>query len=306
MDQKIPIKLLILIIVAGLAYSGQFVYNQQVKLQNLQNRLSQVESMLDIATSTPAANNSEASRREVVIQKSQDQKLTQAVAKVTSSVVSIVVTKDVPKLEVTYINPFGDDPFFGDSGIRIPVYKQNGTEKQKVAAATGFLVSKNGYIITNRHVVSDQDASYTALLADGQQKTAKIIYTDPKLDLAILKIDGDNYSAVTLGDSSKLQLGESVFAIGNALGEYNNSVSVGIISGLNRDLQAINNSGTTEQLTGVIQTDAAINPGNSGGPLVNFDGQVIGINVATVVGSNNISFSIPVNMAKDIINQYVK
>ncbi|PIY75016.1 MAG: hypothetical protein COY85_01520, partial [Candidatus Portnoybacteria bacterium CG_4_10_14_0_8_um_filter_40_50] len=98
----------------------------------------------------------------------------------------------------------------------------------------------------------------------------------------------------------------SVFAVGNALGEYSNSVSVGIISGLNRTIQASDANGTVENLSGVIQTDAAINPGNSGGPLADLNGKVIGVNVATVTGSNNISFSIPVNIVKSIINSVLK
>jgi serine protease Do len=120
-----------------------------------------------------------------------------------------------------------------------------------------------------------------------------------------MKISGSNYSKVDLGNSSSLKLGQSVFAVGNALGEYNNSVSVGIVSGLNRDIQA-SGGGSTESLTGVIQTDAAINPGNSGGPLVNLDGQVVGVNVATVLGSQSIGFSIPVDSVKSIISNIVK
>lgn len=250
---------------------------------------------------------SELVRQEISAVKSQDQLLTEAVAKVTPSVVSIVIAKDVPKLEIAYTNPFGNNPFFKDFGIQIPTYKQIGTEKQKVGAGTGFLVSANGYIITNRHVVADDTASYTVLMADGSQKPAKVIYKDLVNDIAMVKIDGAGYKSVELGDSSSLHLGESVFAVGNALGEYNNSVSQGIISGLNREIQASDAaSGGTETLKGVIQTDAAINPGNSGGPLVDLNGKIIGVNVATVVGSNNIGFSIPINTAKGIISSLVK
>ncbi len=248
----------------------------------------------------------ELQNRKELREKSQDELLTEAVAKIAPSVVSIVISKDVPKLEVTYENPFGSDPFFKDFNFRVPVYKQKGTERQKVGAGTGFLIRQDGYILTNRHVVSDSSATYTALLSDGAQKEGKVIFRDPVNDLAILKIDlpaqagGGSFKVAPLGDSNSLKLGQTVIAIGNALGTYNNSVSVGIISGLNRTLQA--NDGTrVVKLENVLQTDAAINPGNSGGPLITLQGEVIGVNVATVIGSSNISFSIPINAAREIV-----
>lgn len=170
-----------------------------------------------------------------------------------------------------------------------------------MGAGTGFLISQDGYIVTNRHVVEDTQAEYTALLSNGQQKSASVVYRDPSLDLAIIKIVGSGFAVAAWGDSDALQLGQTVIAIGNALGEYNNSVSTGIISGLNRTVEAQNSQGRLESLPGVIQTDAAINPGNSGGPLLTLDGKVIGINVATVQGAQSISFAIPVNMVKNII-----
>lgn len=245
-------------------------------------------------------------RQEITQQKSQDQLLTEAVSNITPAVVSIVVSKDVPKLEVIYTNPFGNDPFFKDFNIRVPTYRQTGTEKQKVGAGTGFLVSGNGYIITNKHVVEDDQATYTVLLSDGSQKNAQVVHKDSGIDAAIIKIEGTNYSYAAFGDSDSLKLGQAVFAIGNALGEYNNSVSTGIVSGLNRTVQASTPEGLTETLSGVIQTDAAINMGNSGGPLVTLESKVIGINVATVKSSNNISFSLPINMIKNIIQKIVK
>lgn len=154
--------------------------------------------------------------------------------------------------------------------------------------------------------MEDDQAKYTVLLSDGSQQTAEVIYKDSIIDAAIVKIPGANYTNVVLGDSSALKLGQSVFAIGNTLGEYNNSVSTGIIFGLNRTMEATSDTGNTETLTGIIQTDAPINPGNSGGPLATLDVKVIGINVATVVGSNSISFSIPINEIKNIIQSVVK
>ncbi len=238
------------------------------------------------------------------VQKSRDEQLTGAVAVVSPAVVSIVISKDVPQLEVVYTNPFGNDPFFKDVNVRVPSYRQKGVKRQKVGAGTGFIVTANGYILTNKHVVIDEKASYTVLLSDGSQKPGTVVYRDPTLDVALVKIDGSKYSSVTLGNSQTLKLGQTVIAIGNALGEYSNSVSVGIISGLNRSLQAGGGNGFVEELKGVIQTDAAINPGNSGGPLLDMNGTVVGINVATVTGSNNISFSIPINKVKEVTHNF--
>jgi serine protease Do len=274
------------------------------KITILQKQISAVESdLVKVASSSGASllPLQEIANRQQVIQKSQDQLLTAAVAKNAPSVVSIVISKDVPQYEVTYVNPFGDDPFFQDFGAQMPVYKQTGTVQQKVGAGTGFIITSDGYILTNKHVVSDDQAAYTVLLSNGKQLPAKVVYKDFSNDAAIVKIDGSGYAPVALGDSGALQLGETVIAIGNALGEYNNSVSVGIVSGLNRSIEAQDSGGNAEQLSGVVQTDAAINPGNSGGPLLNLNGEVVGVNVATVSGSQNIGFSLPVNVIKPII-----
>ncbi len=273
------------------------IYGQ--KIAQLENRIEEVALQKSIVKE-------EVIRREVIREKSQEELLTSAVAKISPAVVSIVVTKDVPKLEIVYENPFGNDPFFKDFDIKIPVWRQKGVEKQKVGAGTGFLIKSDGYVLTNRHVVEDTEATYTVLLVDGSQKEAQIAYRDDNNDIAILKIAAGKYTFVELGNSSQLRLGQSVFAVGNALGEYSNSVSVGIVSGLNRTIEATDQSGGIVRLNDVIQTDAAINPGNSGGPLVDLQGKVIGINVATIIGSNSISFSIPINTAKTIIQTVLK
>lgn len=229
--------------------------------------------------------------------------LTDTVATAAPSVVSIVVSKDVPLLEVEYINPFGDAPFFRDADIRVPVYRYVGSRPERVGAGTGFLVREDGYIVTNRHVVNDPEASYTVLLADGTQEPATIIYRDDTYDLAVLKVAGTGYPALPLSDAVSVELGQTVIAIGNALGEYNNSVSVGIVSGLDRTIEALNAAGEIETLAGVIQTDAAINRGNSGGPLLNLDGEVIGVNVATTFGADNIAFAIPVQHVATVLER---
>jgi len=244
----------------------------------------------------------EIANRRQVIASAQDDLLTAAVAKATPAVVSIVISKDVPLLEVQYENPFGNDPFFRDFGFRIPTYRQVGTEKQQVGAGTGFLIREDGHLITNKHVVADTEAEYTVLLSNGEQKPGVVIYRDPVHDLAVLKIAGFSYPTLHFGDSRSLRLGQTVAAIGNALGEYSNSVSVGIISGLDRTIQAQDNFGKVETISGAIQTDAAINPGNSGGPLIDLSGKVVGVNVAVERGANSIGFAIPAHVVQDIMN----
>lgn len=233
----------------------------------------------------------------------QDEIVVQVVEKASPAVVSVVATKDVPIIEQFFIDPFGDDPFFrqffGDRGFgfRIPQFRQKGTEKQEISSGTGFIVSEDGLIITNKHVVADTEAEYTALFNDGRKRPAKVLARDPLQDLAILKVDGSGYTALPLGDSSGVKIGQTVIAIGNALGEFRNTVSVGVVSGLQRSVIARGASGI-EELQELIQTDAAINPGNSGGPLLNLRGEVIGINTAIAQGAENIGFAIPINKAK--------
>lgn len=301
------------LVIVGVIFGATFVSfrgqlsEQREKFEGevagLQTQVSELHAKIEGVTSDQektALSLKEVQNREVVKQKSQDELLTAAVAKVSPAVVSVVVAKDVPKLEVVYKNPFGDDPFFKDFDVRVPVYQQKGVERQRVGAGTGFIISENGYILTNKHVVADTAAAYTVLLNDGTQKQASVIYRDPNTDIAVIKIEGSGFRKAAFGNSDSLQLGQTVMAIGNALGEYNNSVSVGIISGLNRKLE-----GAGQTLAGVIQTDAAVNPGNSGGPLLDLNGRVMGVNVATVIGSNSISFAIPANIVKAVVESTV-
>jgi S1-C subfamily serine protease len=224
------------------------------------------------------------------------------VAKNTSpSVVSIVISKNQPVYEQQWVNPFGDlDPDF-----QIPQYVQKGSKLQEIGAGSGFIVSADGLILTNKHVVSDTKAEYTVYTNDGKKYTAKVLALDPVQDLAVIKIQTNKIlEPATLGDSSGIQLGQTVVAIGNALGQFSNTVSVGIISGLSRTISASDQvGGFSESLEGILQTDAAINPGNSGGPLVNLKGEVIGINTAVAQGAQSIGFAIPINMAKKDVDQ---
>ena len=239
--------------------------------------------------------------QEYLPQTFQEEKIISAVNEVSPAVVSIIVSKDLPILEEYWISPF--EEFFGQE-FKIPQYRQKGTQKQEIGGGTGFFISADGMMLTNRHVVADKEADYTVLTNDGQKYPAKVIARDSVQDLAILKIEGtqEPFKIVKLGDSSKLQIGQTVIAIGNALGEFKNTVSVGVISGLGRTVTA-SGGGLVETLEDIIQTDAAINKGNSGGPLLNLKGEVIGINAAMALEAENIGFAIPINKAKRAIEQ---
>src|SRR3989339_1484370 len=209
------------------------------------------------------------------------------------AVVSIVISKDVPKME--QYNPFGS--FFGMPMMQ----RQNGTEHIEIGGGSGFIVSSDGYLVTNAHVASDSEADYNVFLNDGTEYAAEVIASDDQLDIAVLKIEGDDLPYLAFGDSDAVKVGQSVVAIGNALGEFRNTVSVGVVSGLSRSVTASSSQGDVEELYDVIQTDAAINPGNSGGPLLDLSGKVIGVNVATSMQGENISFSLPANAVKTTV-----
>jgi len=235
----------------------------------------------------------------------QEAAVIKTVKEVSPAVVSIVITKDVPIMEEYYINPFKEfEEFFGEGfEFQVPQFRQKGVEKKEIGGGTGFIVSEDGLILTNRHVVLDKEADYTVFTNDGKNYPAKVLARDSFRDLAVIKIENQkSFPLVKLGDSDKLQIGQTVIAIGNALGEFRNTVSVGVISGLGRTVTA-SGGGIIETLEDVIQTDAAINRGNSGGPLLNLKGEVIGVNFAMAEAAENIGFAIPVNKAKKDIEQ---
>lgn len=225
----------------------------------------------------------------------EDSVVTAMVEKASPAVVSIVISKDVPK----YRNMDIFDFFYGYGQNR----ESGEMEKQKVGSGSGFLATENGLIVTNKHVVDDAEADYTVVLSDGKEYSAKVLARDQVQDIAVIKIEGENFSVLPFGDSDQMKIGQTVVAIGNSLGEFSNSVSKGIISGLKRNLTAGSAFGKSEQLSNIIQTDAAINPGNSGGPLLNINGEVIGVNVAVAQGAENVGFAIPANQIKKIITQ---
>ncbi len=166
---------------------------------------------------------------------------------------------------------------------------------------TGFAVASDK-IITNRHVVNSTNVSYMIVDNDGNEFEVVNILRDDFNDLALIEVKDGNFTPLTLGDSDMIKVGQTVVAIGNALGRFTNTVTKGVISGIGRGITAGSSFGSYQQLDNVIQTDAALNPGNSGGPLFNLSGEVIGVNVAVGQGSENIGFAIPVNAAKDLIS----
>lgn len=240
----------------------------------------------------------------------EDKKIMEAIKKVAPAVVSIVISKNMPK-----VKKFGFYPFLGPFGFMLPEEEpeeQEGKtrepkEKVKIGGGSGFAVHPDGLILTNKHVVFDPEAEYTVITYDEKEYRGRVISRDPINDIAVIKIDAKGLLAARLGNSSAVEPGQTVLAIGNALGMFTNTVSKGIISGLSRKISAsLGMGGETEHLRGVFQTDVAINQGNSGGPLINTEGEVIGINTAVVFGAQNIGFSIPINWAKKDLEDIIK
>ncbi|MDQ6985972.1 MAG: trypsin-like peptidase domain-containing protein [Candidatus Dojkabacteria bacterium] len=201
------------------------------------------------------------------------------------SVVSVIIRADTPKF-----SGFG--------------YRSSETVERQIGSGSGFLISEDGLIVTNRHVVSNENAKYSVILSNGEEVEATVLARDTLLDIAFLDIEGNNYKPMQLGSSDDIKVGQTTIAIGNALGEFSNSVSTGIISGLKRNIIAGGSFGASQELiSDVIQTDASINPGNSGGPLLDINGKVIGVNVAVAADSENIGFAIPIDTVKDLIER---
>ena len=293
---------LIIILAIGLGFiwhfrANVFDYFAKEYLQEIQNPKS--------ALNNDAKLNAEKDAEKQPIF-SQESFVVDAVKKTNPAVVSIIISKNVPKYE-EYTdpnqqdqNPFGD--LFPGFSFNIPQYRQNGTQNEEIGGGSGFFVSSDGLIVTNKHVVDQTDVQYTVFTNDGKKHVATVVARDPVLDIALIKIEGSGFPYLSLGDSDSLQVGQRVIAIGNALGEYRNTVSVGVVSGLARSVTAGDESGNTEVLDHVIQTDAAINPGNSGGPLLDLSGNVIGVNVAIAQGSQNVGFALPINSVKGAID----
>lgn len=286
-----------------------FIAENLPKDSNLENILTntnfgneQVKSDLEEVRSLISQKDKEGS--EIV-----EENVVSAVKKAKPAVVSILILKEVPKYILSYKYDYTRD----ENGKPIPnlytkeeVKTLSGTEWKQVGSGSGFLVNSNGLIVTNKHVVNQKDVKYKVLLNSGVEYDATLLASDGILDIALIKINASKLPYLFLSDSDNIEVGQSVVAIGNALGEFKNTVSSGVVSGLSRSIIAGDKYGLSEKLDEVIQTDAAINKGNSGGPLLNLKGEVVGINVAVVEDSSNIGFALPINSVKDVISQVEK
>ncbi len=216
---------------------------------------------------------------------------------VSPAVVTVGITQTRKLGSIFQIDPFNPLNPFGQSPGK--------TQKVEQDIGSGFIVGSDGLIVTNKHVVGDTQAKYRVFTKDDKSYDVVKIYRDPANDLAVLKIAAGGLPVVTMGDSSKIKVGQLAIAIGTALGEFRSTVTTGVISGIGRGIDAGSPyEGSVERLDNVIQTSAAINPGNSGGPLLNSKGEVVGINTAVSSEGQNIGFAIPVNVVKDALSNF--
>ncbi len=233
---------------------------------------------------------------------SEESVIIDAVKKASPAVVTVSVTQTQPSGVEYQIDPF--NPFAPI--IPLPRGSNQNTQQN---IGSGFIVDKNGLIITNKHVVSDTTATYSIITNDNKTYAVTQIYRDPSNDLAVLKINppAGGLPTVQLGDSNSIQVGQLAIAIGTALGQFRSTVTTGVVSGVGRGITAGDPfAGAAEQLDNVIQTSAAINPGNSGGPLLNSAAQVVGINVAVSAQGQNIGFALPINVVKRALINFEK
>ena len=226
--------------------------------------------------------------------------ITRTIEKTLPAVVSIIIKKSLEELKKDYAKKSGKRLDAAMAAL-FPKDKIDAHDMVQVDGGSGFFVDKEGVVLTNKHVISEPNSTYTVIANDGEEYPAEVIARDPVNDIAILKVKNrgiKTFPSLPLGDSTKLRLGEQVLTFGNALGLFENSVSLGIISGLSRSITAKTDQKRLQEMRGLIQTDAAINPGNSGGPLTDLKGNVIGINTAIIAGAQNICFAIPIHTAK--------
>jgi len=220
--------------------------------------------------------------------------------KASPAVVSVVAMKDLS----AYYNQFS---IFGQPQTPAP---EGDGELSKVSSGTGFIITADGLVVTNKHVVEDDTAEYVVILDDGTELAAKVLDKDTLNDIALVQITGEDermgeFPSLEFADSDAISVGDPVVAIGNALGEYSNTTTVGIISAVGREIMASGGAGFgTENLVNLIQTDAAINPGNSGGPLLNLNGEVIGMNTAIDTTASGIGFALPSNDIASVVKSY--
>ncbi len=243
-----------------------------------------------------------------------DEETIRAVQTVSPAVVSIIISKARSAATGDGTSSFryffdNSDPF-GFPETPVTPEKTSSTnavpqEKQEVGGGTGFIVSADGLIMTNRHVVEDADADYAVIFADGTRMLATVVDTDVFADVGVLRVEKNNLPTVQFGDSSAIQIGQTVIAIGNALSEFRNTVTKGVVSGMNRRITAGDDFGASEVIEEAIQTDAAINFGNSGGPLIDLSGKVIGMNTAVSGPGEGIGFALPANVVQKIVRSVI-
>lgn len=240
----------------------------------------------------------------------EESNLINSIEKASPAVVSIIAKKELQQ----FYNPFGFFNFFGHDLNQFRTQEEP-SEKTKIGGGTGFIIDSSGLVLTNKHVVSDSSADYSVIFSnDNTEMYADVLSLDPFTDLAVIQLytneektkKPENLPMVELGDSSSLKVGSQVIAIGNALSEFSNTTTYGIVSGLSRNIQAQDANGRSSKLTNLLQTDASINPGNSGGPLINLAGQVVGINTAVAQSADGIGFAIPINEAKVVVESVLK
>lgn len=279
--KKILIVLGVFVILIGAGVSSGFL---GVNWSEIGQRIQQAEEILP-----------ESPQKVKII--SEESVVIDIVEKLTPSVVTVGVERERRVLDFDPFDPFG---FFNNPK------SQGRTEIEEADIGSGFIVSKDGLVVTNKHVVSG-GGKYKVITSDNKTYEVKNIYRDPANDIAILKIDASSLQPVEMGDSDQIKVGQLVVAMGTPLGEFRGTVTKGIISGIGRGITAGSPfEGYIEELDNVIQTDAAINPGNSGGPLINSAGQVIGINTAVASGAENIGFALPINLVKEALENFEK
>jgi len=301
------VTLVVALVVGGLAGALVSSYLSNYLIDQIQS-----SALNQHILSSPTKEISQPVSLEPVKQKTEEESVVRAVEKVSPAVVNIVVSKYVSKYYGENFD-FTPDDFFNFDwpfGFKFSFPEKKAPEekkeKQEVGGGTGFVIfSKDGLVLTNKHVVTDKEAEYTVVANDGEKYKAEVLARDPFNDVAILKVEKLNLPEVKLGDSDKISIGQTVIAIGNALGEYRNTITRGVISGVGRKIVA-GSASERVVLENVIQTDAAINLGNSGGPLINLRGEVIGINTAVNLQGQLIGFALPINQAKTAIESVKK
>ncbi|MBI4129995.1 trypsin-like peptidase domain-containing protein [Candidatus Roizmanbacteria bacterium] len=279
----ILIALIVILLAVGIS-SGYFGFNWQTLNNQIREKTGETVERIEKLPSG-----------ETVRVVNEESVVIDVVEKVNPSVVTVGVERQRSVMEFDPRDPFG---FFQQP-------RQRSSETEKADIGSGFILSADGLIVTNKHVVSQSGVKYSVITSDNKTYEVKNIYRDPANDVAIVKIDASGLKTVELGNSDQIKVGQMVIAMGTPLGEFRGTVTKGIVSGLGRGITAGSPlEGFAEELDNVIQTDAAINPGNSGGPLLNSSGQVIGVNTAVASGAENIGFALPINLVKEALDNF--